>query len=62
MLGKRSLNDCNYGFVELKTSDMPDGVWRKAVFNVRDIPDFTLLVVIPKYCDNKFRTPVFFYK
>lgn len=48
----------NCGTVELKTSDVPDGVWCRVVFNVRDIPDFTLLVATPEYCDNNnYRTP-----
>ena len=49
-------DDC--GSVELKTSDVSDGVWCMVVFRVRDIPDFTLLVATPEYCDNNnYRTP-----
>jgi hypothetical protein len=48
----------NCGFVKLETSDVPDGVWCRVVFNVRNIPDFTLLVATPEYCDNNnYRTP-----
>lgn len=50
-------DDC--GTVELKTSDVPDGVWCRVVFNVRDIPGFTLLVATPEYCDNNnYRTSI----
>ena len=54
-------DDC--GTVELKTSDVPDGVWCWVVFHVRDIPDFTLLVATLEYCDNNnYRTPSPIYK
>lgn len=48
----------NCGFVELKTSDIPDGVWCRVVFNVRGLPDFTLLLATSEYCDNEnYKTP-----
>lgn len=48
----------NCGSVELKTSDVQDGVWCMVIFHVSSIPDFTLLVATVEYCDNNnYRTP-----
>ena len=49
----------NCGTIELRTSDVEEGIWCMVIFNVRDIPDFTLLVASPEYCDNNnFITPI----
>lgn len=48
---KVTLSD-DLGFVELKTSDVPEGVWCRVVFNVSGIPHFTLLLATSEYCEN----------